>query len=116
MKQQDIYKKLIKIGESGDYWEKSGDKDRHEKMISIILEMVKSVPHKRILDVGCANGIITKRLATFADEVVAIDISEDAIKRARKLNGTRNIAYRVSTFADFSDEKGFDVIVCSEVL
>lgn len=39
---------------------------------------------KRVLDVGCCDGSITLRIKKLGNEVVGIDISEKAVRRARK--------------------------------
>jgi ubiquinone/menaquinone biosynthesis C-methylase UbiE len=52
---------------------------------------------KRILDVGCGDGWLTKRIANFVspDEIVAIDIREEAIQKAKKLHSSPRISYMV---------------------
>ncbi|NCC61808.1 MAG: methyltransferase domain-containing protein [Verrucomicrobiae bacterium] len=79
---------------------------------------------RRILDVGCENGIATCFLATlFPDaEVIGIDISEAAIMRANELKarlGLDNITFRQADAREidqmFGEEK-FDWITAARML
>ncbi|MCJ2180070.1 trifunctional glycosyltransferase/class I SAM-dependent methyltransferase/polysaccharide deacetylase [Novosphingobium album (ex Hu et al. 2023)] len=71
----------------------------------------------RALELACAEGEFTKRLAEVCDEVLATDISEAAVERAGKaLSAYPGVtARRLNLLTD--DIPGtFDLIVCSEVL
>src|SRR5580693_769725 len=52
---------------------------------SPVLELLAPKPGERILDLGCGDGVLTKKLADLACEVVAIDSSIPQIEAARKL-------------------------------
>jgi SAM-dependent methyltransferase len=73
--------------------------------------------YARGLEVGCAEGAFTERLATRCDAVVGTDISEVAIERARsRFAGRPEIELQRRTRPlDFPDGT-FDAIVCSDVV
>src|SRR5436305_14352157 len=50
-------------------------------------------PHARWLDLGCGDGVITARIADFADEVVGVDISDRNIAVADELRARPNVRY-----------------------
>lgn len=73
--------------------------------------------YEAALEIGCANGVMTRRLAAHADRLLAIDLSPTALTRARercRLLGHvlfAEMAFPGTTPKDAS----FDLIVCSEV-
>lgn len=48
-----------------------------------IREMLKEIPFNNCLEVGCGTGKNSEWLATWADEVIAVDFSEEMLLRAR---------------------------------
>lgn len=78
------------------------------------------LPHERIgraLEVACAEGWFTEQLAERVDKLIAIDISERALERARRRCASRsNISFeRLDVYVE-AIPQGLDLIVCSEVL
>lgn len=73
----------------------------------------------RVLDVGCGDGLLVRRLSRVADDVVGIDSDEAALARARERladrPNARVIAGDVMTSADL-DGATFDLITCVAVL
>jgi peptidoglycan/xylan/chitin deacetylase (PgdA/CDA1 family)/SAM-dependent methyltransferase len=74
---------------------------------------------RRALEVGCAEGHFTARLAERCGELLAVDISEFALERAAaRCAEAGNVQF--AQFDLFADGPlpggGFDLIVCSEVL
>lgn len=65
----------------------------------------------RILEVGCGNGELAKRLQQNGHKVIAIDSSADSIGQARQLG----IDARVASWPDFTEEP-FDVILFTRSL
>ena len=71
----------------------------------------------RGLEVGCSIGVFTDQLAGVCDELVAIDVSELALERARaRVAGRRGVSLVHMTFPEEMPEGRFDLVVCSEVL
>src|ERR1700740_2668361 len=50
-----------------------------------VLELLAPRPGERILDLGCGDGVLTKRLVELGCDVVAIDSSVPQVEAARKL-------------------------------
>ncbi|MGQ0765852.1 MAG: glycosyltransferase [Gemmatimonadota bacterium] len=72
---------------------------------------------RNALEVGCAEGHFTARLAPHVASLVAADISEIALERARdRLRAFGHLRYRQLDLGSDPIEGRFDLIVCSEVL
>ena len=81
------------------------------------LSMVPDQPIARALELACAEGRFTERLATRAKHIRAVDISRLALDRAaERCVRFQNIEYAVQDF--FQDDFGsdWDLITCCEVL
>jgi SAM-dependent methyltransferase len=50
-------------------------------------------PYRRVLDVGCGEGLLTRRLAPLAEHVAGIDLSAPVVERARALADADNLTY-----------------------
>jgi len=84
------------------------------RRFAIMLALVQSVPHARILEVGCAEGHFTQHLLRLG-EVTAIDLSPTALARARqRAPGATYLCLRLEDLP--AVEARYDVIVCGEVL
>lgn len=72
--------------------------------------------YRRGLEIGCANGVLTSRLAPHIDELIAVDVSASALASARRrcadLAGVR---FKQMTFPEQAPHGKFDLIVVSEV-
>jgi SAM-dependent methyltransferase len=73
------------------------------------MDLLAPKPGERILDLGCGDGVLTKKLADLGCEVVAIDSSVPQIEAARKLGlnasviGGEDLPYREEFDAVFSN-------------
>jgi len=71
----------------------------------------------RGLEVGCSIGVFTERLADLCNELVAVDVSELALARARRRLAERpGVTLEATTFPEEMPHGPFDLVVCSEVL
>lgn len=88
----------------------------------LIHRFVKTIKPLRTLDIGCGSGLITKVLAKASNQVVAVDISEQAIEVTRgALRKATNVLLEVVDVFQSSDAisdwtGSFDLVVLSEVL
>ena len=71
--------------------------------------------YRRILEVGCAIGVLSAQLAQRCDELVAVDGSETAIAEAARQE-LPNVRFEVAFLPDQFPVGAFDLIVLSEVL
>ena len=71
-----------------------------------------------VLEIGCGAGSFTRDLARIADQVVAIDISANAIARAQTTVTAPGVDYRVADIMnnDFNKEGPWDLVVMSETI
>ena len=70
----------------------------------------------RGLELGCSIGVFTRRLALRCDELVAVDISERALQRARLRCADQPwVTFRFGAFPHDSPAGSFDLITCCEV-
>ena len=74
---------LEKWHKKKDPWgyEKSSE-DRKRK--NILISEIPSRKYKRVLDIGCGQGFITKDLP--GENIIGVDISRQAILHAKKIN------------------------------
>jgi 2-polyprenyl-3-methyl-5-hydroxy-6-metoxy-1,4-benzoquinol methylase len=81
------------------------------------LDALPEQRYARILEIGCAEGLLTESLAERGTAVLATDVSERALSRARvRLADRRHVRFaRSDVFADRLTER-FDLVVASEVL
>jgi len=81
------------------------------------LNLISKCKHDKILEVGCGEGFLTKELAKICKTIDAIDISQNAILRAKKYcQGYKNIRFCCKNFINFKPCKTkYDIILLSEV-
>lgn len=72
----------------------------------------------RALEIGCAAGAFTRRLAERCESVVAVDIAAPAIAIARERNAADNIEFRLGNVMEWKKELAgdWDLVVCAETL
>ncbi len=63
--------------------------DRHARFVTDlgmpVLELLAPRPGERILDVGCGDGVLTKKISGLGCQVVGLDSSAAFVASARKL-------------------------------
>jgi 2-polyprenyl-3-methyl-5-hydroxy-6-metoxy-1,4-benzoquinol methylase len=74
----------------------------------------RSIRNKSVLELGCGEGHLTQAIFHTARSVMAVDISDAAIARARSLN-LRNAGYETADLLDISFG-GYDVIAAIECI
>jgi trans-aconitate methyltransferase len=79
---------------------------------SPVLELLAPQPGERILDLGCGDGVLTKKLADLGCEVVAVDSSAPQIDAARTLGLDARVMH--ADALPFRDE--FDAVFSNAVL
>ncbi|CAH0999426.1 Trans-aconitate 2-methyltransferase [Neolewinella maritima] len=68
------------------------------------------------LEIGCSIGVLTSLLAQRCDRLLAVDISEAALERARaRLAGEVHVSFRRMTLPEEFPDRHFDLVVLSEV-
>ena len=68
-------------------------------------------------EVGCANGVLTERLASICETLLSIDVSSSALATARTRNEqTAHVEFQELMFPGQTPDGSFDLIVLSEVV
>jgi 2-polyprenyl-6-hydroxyphenyl methylase/3-demethylubiquinone-9 3-methyltransferase len=81
------------------------------------LEKINECKNLKILDIGCGGGLLAEEFTKLGAKVVGIDISHEAIKKAKEHANQNNLDIKyVAGEAErlpFSDK--FDIVVCADV-
>jgi SAM-dependent methyltransferase len=79
---------------------------------SPVLELLNPQPGERILDLGCGDGVLTKKLADLGCDVVGVDSSAPQVEAARNLG----LEAHVITGEDLPYHDEFDAVFSNAVL
>ena len=71
---------------------------------------------KRVLEVGCSEGLGTMILAETAKKVVAVDFDAEAIREAQKSFPMKNVEYHCADFLGPRRFGAFDAVVALDVI
>ena len=102
----------------GDPWEletSNWEQERYARLLAIL----DRPRYGRVLEIGCGAGTFTRRLAGLADKVLALDVSSEAIARARAAQSDlKQVEFRVGNIMDYNlrGEEPWDLIVMSETV
>lgn len=94
--------------------------EKTQERINWILNEVGD--HKKILDIGCSQGIISLLMGQKGKEVQGLDIQEEAIEYANHLlekdykECKGKVHFKCTDFIAFEEEEQYDCIVITEVL
>ena len=81
------------------------------------LDTLKDHRYKAVFEVGCSIGILTQMLAPNCESLLAVDVSQIALKRARRTcRGLGNVTIARMRIPDEWPAARFDLIMLSEVL
>lgn len=78
-----------------------------------IMARAEKLRPERVLEVGCATGVLTEKLAALASELVAIDRSPLMIERAKDRAWATEVSLVCSDAVDYQDDRSFDLVVSS---
>ena len=115
---QKIRSFMDSLWERGDPWDIESSAYERDRCVQL-LKMLAGRRYGRVLEIGCGAGYLTRLLAPHADHVVALDISQTAIDRARALGaGQAAIDFRVANIMDYKPQVDgpWDLIVFSDTM
>ncbi len=97
-------------------WETPAARKRLERRVKMLTSHISR--DMKVLEVGCGTGSLTKELARKQASILAIDISDDLLSRARKKVLGSNIEFRLENAYELSsvEDISFDTIVGNSVL
>ncbi|MDQ2993502.1 MAG: class I SAM-dependent methyltransferase [Pseudomonadota bacterium] len=117
-KSNEAWKKL------SEWWNDDiGDGDPYHRYLIFpgMLKLVDCKPGKKILDIACGNGTLSRRFSALGAKVLGVDISETFIKQAVERSDS-SIRYRTLDatseieLAELASIEMFDSVVCSMAL
>lgn len=102
-----------KQGDEGDLW--------HRTLIDpVLLQVLGSVAGLKVLDLGCGNGYLARKLARQGAKVTGVDSSARLIERAKAREGQSQlgITYHITDAANLEilDDDSFDIAVSNMAL
>lgn len=111
---REYFERLFRAGEDPWDYRNAYETGKYDQTLSLVPD---DGPIARALEIGCAEGLFTERLAPRVGALVAVDIAEAALERARRrCRDLSTVRFRrLDLFAD-DLPSGFDLVVCSEIL
>ncbi|MDK4743699.1 MULTISPECIES: nodulation methyltransferase NodS [Rhizobium] len=117
LKTHDNYQLLNRELAADDPWRLDGNPFERKRHAQMLLLSLAQGPIANALEVGCAAGAFTEKLAPHCQRLTVIDVVPEAIDRTRRrMNKPAHISWVVSDVQQFSSEELFDLIVVAEVL
>lgn len=103
-----------------DYADSFGALDEYNHFLADLAELIGPLRDRKILDLGCSNGLMCRLLAGQGGKLTGIDISAHAIELARGLTTETEqpVAYAVADARDLSifEDETFDTVLAVNTL
>lgn len=110
---------LLSIGDTERLWGwgSPAGKVRARRRAELIVRAAGITRNARVLEVGCGTGVFTEYFAATGAQLIAVDISPELLKKARKRNlPAEQVLFKESRFEDCDIEGPFDAVIGSSVL
>jgi predicted TPR repeat methyltransferase len=99
---------------AADPWNFAGDTYELSRY-DAILNALSGQRFTRVFEPGCSVGVLTARLAPFCDELLAIDLSETAVAKARERCAAYTHAHIEQASVADANPGPLDLLVLSEI-
>ena len=97
-----------------DPWDYEKNKDDIQRR-NILLEKLENYTFINALDIGCGQGFITRYIPS--RNITGVDISNNAVKHAKRKNQNKNINFKKSSIFDLSTHSfKYDLIIINGLL
>lgn len=98
-------------------WHTTGHVRSHTYLLPKLAALCQTLRARRVLDLGCGNGVLSHALANAGFEVVGCDADENGISLARREDSSAHFEV-ASVYNDPSKlgRRDFDVVVTAEVI
>lgn len=106
-----------KLWRQGDFWElESSDFERDR--LARLLSLISDRHYSRVLEIGCGAGTFTQLIAHLAQRIVALDVSDTAITRARRKLPNGQVEFRQANVMEYDPqpEGPWDLITLAETI
>ncbi|MEX3929278.1 nodulation methyltransferase NodS [Paraburkholderia sp. BR10936] len=102
--------------DADDPWQLDSNPFEHERHMHMLRLSLSKGPVAHALEVGCAGGAFTEKLAPYCGRLTVMDVMPQALARTRKrLNYPPNVNWIVANVQHFSSAERFELIVVAEV-
>src|SRR5262245_6217012 len=91
-------------------WGTAAGQLRARRRANLVLAGAQSGPGDHVLELGCGTGMFTEMFATSGADIIAVDISDDLLARARARD-LPNVRFLCRRFEDCEFDKPFDAII-----
>lgn len=84
-----------------------------------MLGMIPAREYDSVLDVGCGIGVFARMVAPYAREVLGVELSATAVRRARELSSNHpNVRFEQGSLLDMqgTTENQHDIVILADVL
>jgi SAM-dependent methyltransferase len=106
------------LWERGDPWDLENSVYERDRCVQLV-KMIEGRRYPRVLEIGCGAGYLTRMLAAHADHIVALDISQTAIDRARSLSASQtHVDFRTGNVMEYKPQVDgpWDLVVFTETI
>jgi 2-polyprenyl-3-methyl-5-hydroxy-6-metoxy-1,4-benzoquinol methylase len=90
-------------------------RERLERTWQLLNQHV-ALEEKKIVDIGCAAGVFSRRLRDAKASIIAVDIAENALKYLRQHPMHRIEACQEAMPCTSLPDEAFDIVVCTELI
>lgn len=87
-----------------------------DRLAGVLADMLGLCGDESVLDIGCSNGVLTRRWSTRAREVIGVDYNSRLVERARELAGGGPVTFQRADAQLLPFDDGlFDAVCCYNV-
>ncbi len=98
-------------------WDTPAGKIRAERRAELIIGGAGLKSGMKVLEIGCGTGFFTEMFAQSGTEILAVDISDDLLKIARKRGlASETVRFVTARFEDCDAQGPFDAVIGSSIL
>ncbi len=98
-------------------WGTPAGRVRAKRRAQLIIDGARLNPDSHILEIGCGTGMFTGMFASTRCSIVAVDISEALLEKAKsRLSANDNVRFLCKRFEDCEMEGPFDAVIGSSIL
>lgn len=95
---------------------RSGDRTLEQQLLGLY-PLIASAEDKTILDVGCAEGLISLALADAGARYVhGIEMRADFVQVAKSLRGARQVDFTHADANDYKPQRRYDIVIMLAIL